>query len=241
VVVVAALVLVIQHRRQREQLQYRLLATMPDATAADPSLVAFATQEAKPLYAQHCAVCHGPDLRGRTDLGAPNLADGIWLYGSGRVYDIERTLLYGIRSGNSKSHNITDMPGFGVSGKLSAGEVRSIVQYLLRLSGRPYQAEAANEGQALYVSDKGDCGDCHGATARGDADYGSSDLTANVWNSGDSADDLYKVIYYGEHRVMPAWIGTISLEQIRALSLYIATVSHSAPSSYEPQMSRASQ
>ena len=36
----------------------------------------------KALFATNCAVCHGPDGKGKQDLGAPNLTDRIWLYGS---------------------------------------------------------------------------------------------------------------------------------------------------------------
>ncbi len=34
-----------------------------------------------PLFAQQCTSCHGVDGRGNQALGAPNLTDGIWLYG----------------------------------------------------------------------------------------------------------------------------------------------------------------
>ena len=33
------------------------------------------------LFAENCAACHGPGGTGNRDLGAPNLADAIWLYG----------------------------------------------------------------------------------------------------------------------------------------------------------------
>ncbi|MET0371959.1 MAG: cytochrome-c oxidase, cbb3-type subunit III [Sphingobium sp.] len=33
------------------------------------------------LFADNCAVCHGPAGKGTRALGAPNLTDGIWLYG----------------------------------------------------------------------------------------------------------------------------------------------------------------
>jgi len=36
----------------------------------------------KKVYAENCAQCHGDDGTGNRELGAPNLADQIWLYGS---------------------------------------------------------------------------------------------------------------------------------------------------------------
>ena len=36
------------------------------------------------LFAANCAVCHGPDGKGMRAQGAPNLTDGIWLYGGDR-------------------------------------------------------------------------------------------------------------------------------------------------------------
>jgi cytochrome c oxidase cbb3-type subunit 3 len=33
------------------------------------------------IFAEQCAACHGEDAKGLQDMGAPNLADAIWLYG----------------------------------------------------------------------------------------------------------------------------------------------------------------
>ena len=41
------------------------------------------------IFADNCAVCHGPDGKGNRELGAPNLTDKIWLYGSGHKTIIE--------------------------------------------------------------------------------------------------------------------------------------------------------
>ncbi|WP_375054856.1 cytochrome-c oxidase, cbb3-type subunit III [Zobellella sp. DQSA1] len=41
-----------------------------------------------------CAACHGADGTGNTALGAPNLANGIWLYGGSRAA-VEETIRYG--------------------------------------------------------------------------------------------------------------------------------------------------
>jgi cytochrome c oxidase cbb3-type subunit 3 len=37
------------------------------------------------LFETNCAVCHGPQGKGLREFGAPNLADGIWLYGGDRA------------------------------------------------------------------------------------------------------------------------------------------------------------
>ena len=34
------------------------------------------------IFAANCAVCHGPQGKGNRSVGAPNLTDQIWLYGS---------------------------------------------------------------------------------------------------------------------------------------------------------------
>jgi cytochrome c oxidase cbb3-type subunit 3 len=39
----------------------------------------------KAVFAQNCAVCHGEAGKGNRDLGAPNLTDAIWLYGSDKA------------------------------------------------------------------------------------------------------------------------------------------------------------
>jgi len=225
IVVVIVATLIGRHVLWHDRMRHLLLRTPPNDVPARPELVAFGASEGAPLYQQHCASCHGADLAGNSQLGAPNLKDKAWLYGEGAVFDIERTLLYGIRSGHSKARNVTDMPGFGQRGVLSDGEIHSVVQYLLKLSGRPHQVEAANEGRNLYVG-KANCGDCHGNDARGDPFYGAPNLTLNIWNSGGEPADLYKTVYFGQHRVMQAWIGTLSLLDIRALSVYLYAASH---------------
>ena len=46
-------------------------------TPSDTALV----EPGKVVYEDNCAVCHGDDAAGMAELGAPNLADAIWLYG----------------------------------------------------------------------------------------------------------------------------------------------------------------
>jgi cytochrome c oxidase cbb3-type subunit 3 len=43
----------------------------------------------KKIFADSCAVCHGDDGKGKRELGAPNLTDAIWLYGSDKAAIID--------------------------------------------------------------------------------------------------------------------------------------------------------
>src|SRR5690348_16272988 len=86
----------------------------PDAVPSKPDLVNYALPVGRSAYAANCASCHGAELKGDRKRGVPDLTDDVWLYDYGRVSDIERTILYGIRSGLGKSHNVTDMPAIGL-------------------------------------------------------------------------------------------------------------------------------
>ncbi|HEY7930332.1 MAG TPA: c-type cytochrome [Steroidobacteraceae bacterium] len=228
-VLLAALLAVIWHAHwQHSQLAQALLRSYPQDVDAHASLVRFADAEAQPLYKSNCAGCHGADMRGNPALGAPALTGGHWLWGNGSVFQIERILLYGIRSGAPKALNVTDMPAFGLMGRLSDGQVRELVQFIMKLNHRPYDAEGANEGETLFHSDLYGCYDCHGSDAKGNSDYGAPDLTVNHWNNGGSEQDIYDTIFYGRHRVMPAWRGRLSLEQMRALAVYLHGLSKSS-------------
>jgi cytochrome c oxidase cbb3-type subunit 3 len=72
-----------------------------------------------------CAACHGLDGKGMAAVGAPNLTDGIWLYG-GDAATIHETVVKG-RNGQ--------MPAF--AGTLGEQRVRLLAAYVLRMSGGP--------------------------------------------------------------------------------------------------------
>ena len=218
------------------RLETEVLTLLPDDVPRRPDLVSLAVAEAKPVYAANCASCHGAEMKGNPRIGAPNLVDGVWLYGSGSVLDIERTILYGIRSGHGKAHNVTTMTAFGLGGMLTPNEINDVVQYVLSLSHRPNLAEAALSGRAIFY-DKGMCGDCHGADAHGDNYYGAPNLTINVWNNGGDPASLYRSIYYGVAHVCPAWVGVLPLAKIRELAVYLNSLSHPQAAAYPPRAS----
>jgi len=77
---------------------------------------------AAPQYATVCAVCHGPEGKGKPVMGAPNLTDDVWLHG-GRVEDIE----YQIANGR-----INQMPAH--QALLSEEKIHLLAAYVYSLS-----------------------------------------------------------------------------------------------------------
>ncbi len=211
------------------RIEATLVRADPDRAVSDPALVAFALDRAPALYRRHCADCHGRDLRGSQTLGTPDLSDGNWLFGLGELPDIENTLDYGIRSGHPKAHNITDMPGLGRIGQLSATEILDVVEYVYAFSHKDANPQAVARGRPLFL-DKGSCYDCHGQDGSGNVDYGSPDLTGRSgWLYGGDRQTLFQSIYDGRHGLCPAWITQLSAAQIRELSVFLYLKARRAP------------
>ena len=75
------------------------------------------------LFADNCSSCHGEMAKGDRDLGAPNLADAIWLYGGDRA-TVEQTVRYS---------RFGVMPAWGQ--RLSDEDVRAVSVYVHSLGG----------------------------------------------------------------------------------------------------------
>ncbi len=233
VVVVVGAITMIGAAVRSSQLNARLLRADPDRVAQDAGLVRYAESLARPAYVSHCVACHGADLQGSQAKGAPSLKDPIWLYGTGGVGDIERTLLYGIRSGNAKSRNITDMPAIGRTLQLSPDEVRDVETFVFSLTRREKDTAAVVRGSQIFQG-KGVCYDCHSGDARGNPDYGAPDFTDNEWLYGGDEKTVYDSIYSGRHGKCPAWIDTLRPGVIRAMAVYLYTRSHQRPPAGAP-------
>jgi cytochrome c oxidase cbb3-type subunit III len=205
----------------------RLVRADPTQILLDPALLRRAVNLGRPLYQKHCATCHGEGLQGNPARGVPNLAKNAWLYGSDPVV-VEHTILYGIRSGHPKAHNVTDMPALVRSGQISAQDARDVVELLESLAGVPHDSQMAERGRAVYYG-KGNCFDCHAADARGVSDYGAPALTGPIWLYGGDRPTLYQSILNGRHGICPAWIGKLTPLQIRSLTLYLVSTSRTAP------------
>jgi cytochrome c oxidase cbb3-type subunit 3 len=77
----------------------------------------------KKVYAATCAACHGDDGKGKRELGAPDLTDQIWLYGSDKAAIVE-----GLWNGRGGV-----MPAW--AGRLNDTTIKALAVYVHTLGG----------------------------------------------------------------------------------------------------------
>lgn len=216
----------------RAALAARLLNASPQAIAADTELTKLVEEIATPAVAQHCASCHGADLRGKP--GVPDLLDGDWLWGSGAddsevgaVRSIERTLLYGVRNrdcapemqqyGACADTRFSQMPGYSATGVLPAERIADLVEYLLQLGGQEADAAAATRAETDFKL----CTECHGEFGEGNKEYGGADLSDEVWLYGGDKESLRISIADGREGICPPWGQVLDAATIKALAVHI--------------------
>ncbi|MBB3773132.1 cytochrome c oxidase cbb3-type subunit 3 [Angulomicrobium tetraedrale] len=96
----------------------RSLSNLPAPPEAKADLA-----KGQEVFEANCAACHGADAKGNQELGAPNLTDGIWLYGSDRA-----SVIATITNGRGGI-----MPAW--AGRLDAGTVKALTVYVHSLGG----------------------------------------------------------------------------------------------------------
>jgi len=96
---------------------------------------AAAASAGEQVFADNCAACHGDDGTGMRDLGAPNLADSIWLYGGDEAVLTETVAnaRFGV------------MPAW--SARLSEADVRAVAVYVHGLGGGEASEAGAEASQ----------------------------------------------------------------------------------------------
>jgi len=88
-------------------------------------------QQGKEKFAQLCAACHGPEGKGTPALGAPNLTDNVWLYGSS-----EATITETVTKGRNMnvSEGTLAMPAF--KDTLGKEKIHLVAAYVWSLSNK---------------------------------------------------------------------------------------------------------
>ena len=177
----------------------------------DAALMEFALAGGRALFGDNCAPCHGGGAAGSR--GYPNLNDDDWLWG-GTLEEIHATISYGIRADHEETR-ANEMPAFGRDGILDRGEIDSLADYVLSLSG---SGEAAAGAEELFADN---CAACHGDAGEGIAELGAPDLTNGLWLYGGEKQDVVESISNSRAGVMPAWDGRLDDVAVKQLTLYV--------------------
>jgi len=177
----------------------------------DEKLMQFALNTGKSAFRENCSACHGQGAQGYK--GYPNLNDDDWLWG-GKLEDIYKTLLYGIRSGHDLAR-VNQMPSFGLDKVLNKAEINDTLEYVLSLSNK---SEYNARGEAIF---KANCVACHGNEAKGNQELGAPNLTDAIWLYGSDKKDVYYSIYFARAGVMPYWNNRLDDNTIKSLTLYV--------------------
>lgn len=224
----------------------QLMAVKANDLPKNEKLFAYAVMAGEGVYRQNCASCHGADLKGDRARGAANLTDDDWLYGGGLMNDLERTIGYGIRSGDPKAWNLADMPAYASANPhsvdadeklphLEAQEIFDLVQFLLRREGRLHDAAASDRGSKLFHG-KAICFDCHTDSARGDPSTGVPNLADNIWLYGSGTEsDIAESIGAGRKGVCPAWLTKLGPAKVREVAAYVKAHSKQSPFAIRPE------
>jgi cytochrome c oxidase cbb3-type subunit 3 len=94
----------------------RSLSGLPTEPGVDLAL-------GKKVFADNCAVCHGPEGKGNQELGSANLTDKIWLYGSDK-----KTIMLGVQNGHGAV-----MPAW--QGRLPEPTIKALAVYVYSFGG----------------------------------------------------------------------------------------------------------
>ena len=180
----------------------------------DPNLQTYAMAVGQTTFVANCAGCHG--VGGTGGKGYANLRDDVWLWG-GSLQDIQRTITYGVRSGDPDAH-ASQMPAFGSDQLLKPAEIDDLTELVVAWSGRPADKAAVARAAANYQNN---CVACHGPAGRGNALVGAPNLTDKDWLDGADRGSIRDQIWHGRGGVMPAWGKRLDPVAIKALTVYV--------------------
>lgn len=202
-------------KKSKTVLENKLVKTALADVNKDENLYRFATAGGQSLYKVYCSQCHGSGAQGAA--GYPNLNDDDWLWG-GDVETIRHTIAHGVRHDPDENTRVSEMPAFGRDELLEKPQIKSVVEYVLKISKQEHDAAEAKKGQEVYAEN---CAACHGENGKGGREFGAPNLADALALYGISREDLTKQIIAPRHGVMPAWIDRLGEAGVRQLALYV--------------------
>lgn len=189
------------------------LAAIPN----DPELSSFAQNAGAAVFRTNCVQCHGSGANGFAGKGYPSLIDDDWLWG-GELEAIHTTITHGIRNTTDPDARYSAMPRFGADELLDRDQIAQVVEHVLQLSGQPFDAALATQGEVVFAEN---CVACHGEAAQGDPTQGAPNLSDAIWLYGGSREAITQTVTYARFGVMPNWNTRLTEDEIRAVALYV--------------------
>ena len=164
------------------------------------------------LFMNNCSQCHGSD--GGGSKGFPNLtnANPAWLGERGAAHIVQTVT-------NGRTGLMPPM-GAAVGGE---AEMSEVANYVLSLSGSPYNEIKAFSGKSKFAT----CAACHGVDGKGNKALGAPNLTDDYWLHGWGEAAIVSAIKNGKNNVMPAQSPKLSGEQIHVVAAYVLSLSQS--------------
>lgn len=190
-----------QRERQFAKFHDRDVASL----AADPA----ARTLGRNVFLNNCAGCHGADARGA--LGFPNLSDKDWLYGG-----TPEAIVASVTNGRNGQ-----MPAF--NGAIDAPTFDALVRYVQHWNDPKLDAAVREQAQKQFGIT---CAACHGPDGHGNPVIGAPNLTDTIWLHGGTHERIRETILFGRRSAMPAHEKLLSPDEIKLVSAYVYSLSH---------------
>ena len=173
------------------------------------------------LFMNNCSQCHGSD--GAGSKGFPNLTNTnvAWLGERGSAHIVQTVT-------NGRVGLMPPMAA-AIGGE---AEMSQVANYVLSLSGSPYNEIKAFSGKAKFSA----CAACHGVDGKGNKALGAPNLTDDYWLHGWGEAAIVSAIKNGKNNVMPAQSPKLSAEQIHVVAAYVLSLSQSTIATVVPTM-----
>jgi cbb3-type cytochrome c oxidase subunit III len=134
-----------------------------------------ANEAATPAGLEYCTVCHGSQLKGNSNIGAPRLTELPGWYLNRQLKNFKA----GVRGNHPEDKTGGEM--MSMVSQLTDAEITKIVKWITATeSAKPTPSLSANahKGEQLYQS----CASCHGADGHGNKALGAPDISGlNDW------------------------------------------------------------
>lgn len=229
------LILAMLHAAHGRSLRNAVMQADPETVLGSAKLAPATLTRGRAVFVDRCANCHAVDGRGMSAKSVPDLTDATYLYGTGLVAEIEQIVLHGIRSGDPKGWNLASMPAYGRARPyapepiqpLRRQDIDDLTRYLMSFQGDWTDRAAIERGKALYAG-RGVCWDCHAQDGSGDTAVGAPNLVDSEWIYGGGADAIAQSISNGRAGFSPAFAKSLTAYDVRAVSLYVASLRDAA-------------